>query len=318
MGKAPVIEVRDLKKIYRQGFFLKPVEVLKGISFTVYENEIYGFLGPNGAGKTTTIKILNTIVFPDGGEAKIFGRPLGDPESKKKTGFLPEHPYFYEYLTASEFLRFCGNLFGMKGEALEERIGSLLSLVGLEGKEDLQLRKFSKGMLQRIGIAQALINDPSLVILDEPMSGLDPIGRMEIRELIRSLKEKGKTVFFSSHIISDVELLAERVCILHMGEKVAEGKIHDLIGSRGVKYYEVDAKGVAGNVERLRELIGRRDFSFIMRNGIVQVRVPEEEDVDLVIDAVRELGGRVVGVIPARVNLEEIFVQRLGGEENAG
>jgi len=312
MANGNVIEVESLKKVYKTGFFLKPTEVLKGISFTVKENEVYGFLGPNGAGKTTTIKVLNTIVFPDGGSVKIFGEPLGGKKIKNKIGFLPEQPYFYEYLTAFEFLKFCGNLFGLTGKELERRIFELLKLVGLDGKEGLQLRKFSKGMLQRIGIAQALINDPELVILDEPMSGLDPIGRMEIRELIRGLKEKGKTIFFSSHIISDVELLADRVCILHKGKKMAEGRIGELIGGRGIKYYEIDVKGVIGKMEEFIRLLGSKISSVVVRDEIVQLRVSEEDDIEFVIDVARELRGRIVCIVPARVNLEEIFVEKLG------
>lgn len=310
MGEA--IRVSELKKVYRSGFFLKPFIALSGVSFSVDENELYGFLGPNGAGKTTTIKILNSIIYPTDGEVKIFGEPLDNVQLKGRVGYLPEQPYFYEYLTAWEFLMFCGNLFGINKEEREKRAEDLLDTVGLNDAVDLQLRKFSKGMLQRIGLAQALINDPELVVLDEPMSGLDPIGRLEIRELIRDLKKRGKTVFFSSHIISDVELLADRVCILHKGEKVAEGKVGDLLGGEAIKYYEICIKGV----ERSKELIAALDGSIVthfFRENILVFHVPSELDVNRAVDAVRDAKGNITAIIPVRINLEELFMEKVGG-----
>jgi ABC-2 type transport system ATP-binding protein len=314
MEQSPVIKVEKLTKVYRTGFMMKPFSALNGISFKVDRNELYGFLGPNGAGKTTTIKVLNSVVFPTEGKVELFGDPLASVD-RGRIGFLPEHPYFYEYLTAREFLYFCGSLFGMRREMVERKVEELLKTVGLKKSRDTQLRKFSKGMLQRIGLAQALINDPELVILDEPMSGLDPIGRMEIRELIRDLKSRGKTVFFSSHIISDVELLADRVCILNEGEKVADGAIPELLGEGVVKYYEFDIRGV-GDPGEMRDALGDICLSMTVRDDSVTVRVPGDEYIDRTVDVVRACGGRLKAVIPVRVNLEELFVDIIGENEH--
>lgn len=310
-----IIRVEKLRKVYRTGFFLKPIEVLKGLSFAVRKNEIYGFLGPNGAGKTTTIKILNSIVHPTGGEVAIFREPITGVKNKGRIGYMPEQPYFYEYLTAREFLLFCGNLFGFKKSDLSGKISSLLSLVGLSGAAGTQLRKFSKGMLQRIGIAQSLINDPELVLLDEPMSGLDPIGRLEIRELIRNLKRQGKTVFFSSHIISDVELLSDRVCILNRGVKMAEGRIEELIGTRAIKYFEFDVKNIDDGPKLLEEL-GTTCVGHFTRGNVQVLRIASEEFIDGAVDSIKAHGGKITGIIPARVNLEELFMEKISEPES--
>lgn len=304
------INVRGLRKIYKTGFFLKPITALEDISFSVKSNEIYGFLGPNGAGKTTTIKILNSIVFPTEGEVELFGEKLGGVKNKYRIGYLPEQPYFYEYLSAEEFLSFCGNLFGLKKRDIQEKIEKLLPLVGLAKSRKLQLRKFSKGMMQRIGIAQALINDPNLVILDEPMSGLDPIGRMEIRELIRNLKGKGKTIFFSSHIISDVELLADRVCILDRGTKIAEGNIEELIGNMAIKYYEINVKDLEDAPSLAKEL-GQALIGHYPRGSLQVMRIYPEDAINGAIDTIRSHGGMITGIIPVRVNLEELFMKKI-------
>ncbi|MDH5725123.1 MAG: ABC transporter ATP-binding protein, partial [Nitrospira sp.] len=224
-----IITVHHLSKIFKVGFWGRRVTAVDELSLDVQRGEIYGFLGPNGAGKTTTIKMLMGLIYPSQGTAHLFGQPVGDRAAKAKVGFLPESPYFYDYLTSREFLRFYGHLFGLLGSMLEKRIDELLELVGMVHARDLQLRKFSKGMLQRVGIAQALINDPELVILDEPMSGLDPIGRKEVRDLIVRLKESGKTVMFSSHILHDAELLCDRVAMIMKGKLVACGLVSELI-----------------------------------------------------------------------------------------
>ena len=208
------------------------IEAVHGIDLTVPVGQITAIIGPNGAGKTTTIKMLMGLIYPTSGQARIFGHPVGDPAAKAKLGFLPESPYFYDYLTSREFLSFYGHLFGLWGAALNKRVDELLDLVGMTHARDLQLRKFSKGMLQRVGIAQALINDPELVVLDEPMSGLDPIGRKEVRDLIFRLKESGKTVLFSSHILHDAELLCDRVAILRRGTVVRTGRVTELAGEK--------------------------------------------------------------------------------------
>ncbi len=229
-----VVAVEGVSKSYPTGFWRRRVQVLSDLSFTVARNEIVGFLGPNGAGKTTTIKILNRLAFPDSGRITVFGEEVGRrPETRRRIGFMPEHPYFYEYLTGSEFLSLCGHLNGMGRSEIGERSAEMLSRVGISDAGGTAIRKYSKGMMQRLGLAQALLHDPELVILDEPMSGLDPMGRMEVRNLIREMKSSGKTVFFSSHIISDVEALCDRVIMLHRGRKVAEGTVEELVGRRG-------------------------------------------------------------------------------------
>ncbi len=312
MGSVPVIRVENLQKSYRTGFLMKPFVALKGVTFEVGKNELYGFLGPNGAGKTTTIKILNSVVFPTAGLAELWGKPIG-LATKSRIGFLPEHPYFYDYLTAREFILFCASLFGFSKKSVEGKAEELLDRVGLSKAKDVQLRKFSKGMLQRLGLAQALVNDPDLVILDEPMSGLDPIGRVEIRELIRELKSRGKTVFFSSHIISDVELLADRVCILNEGSKVAEGSIKELLGKGVVKYFEVDVRGILDG-ESLKNELGSSCISMTVREDMLIIRLSGEEHVDRAVDLIRARGGMLKAVVPVRVDLEELFMGIVEGD----
>ncbi len=226
------VEIQNLKKVYKTGVGQKKIGALDGISLSVVQGEVFGFLGPNGAGKTTTIKILVGLMLPTSGTAKLFGEACDNTEVRSKIGFLAESPYFYEYLTAEEFLAFYGQLFDLSKSEIKQRSAALLKQVGLDSSANVQLRKFSKGMLQRIGIAQALINDPELVILDEPMSGLDPIGRKEMRELILGLKAQGKTIFFSSHIIHDVEVICDRVSILAHGKLVALGRIDEITNEK--------------------------------------------------------------------------------------
>jgi ABC-2 type transport system ATP-binding protein len=224
-----VIMTGQLTKVYDLGLGQAPFKALEGLDLTVQEGEIFGFLGPNGAGKTTTIKILMGLIHPTSGMATLLGCPINNIQTRSKIGFLPESSHFYEYLTASEILTFYGRLFDIPKETIKERTLALLKQVGLESAAHLQLRKFSKGMLQRIGIAQALINDPELIILDEPMSGLDPIGRKEMRELILNLKTQGKTVFFSSHITHDIEMICDRVGILVGGRLLRIGGLSELL-----------------------------------------------------------------------------------------
>jgi len=224
-----VIEIEHLRKDFQVGFWGRESVAISDINLSVQEGEIFGFLGPNGAGKTTTIKILMGLIHPTAGTAKLLGQPVGNIKAKSKIGFLPESSHFYEYLTAMEALTFYGGLFGLSKNRLKERIPTLLKQVGLVSSAHLQLRKFSKGMLQRMGIAQSLINDPELIILDEPMSGLDPIGRKEMRELILGLKAQGKTVFFSSHITHDVEMICDRVGILVGGRLLRMGGLAEIL-----------------------------------------------------------------------------------------
>ena len=213
------IEILGLEKNYLVGFFhRRPKLALRPLHLTVEEGEVFGFLGPNGAGKTTTLKLLMGLVFPTAGTARILSMDLDDPRVKAQIGFLPEQPYFYDYLTAQELLEYYAQLSGVPGNQRSHRVEQMLGRVGLKDAARVQLRKFSKGMLQRVGLAQAILHDPKLVFLDEPMSGLDPMGRREVRELIQQLRSEGKTVFFSTHILSDAEALCDRVAVIHQGE----------------------------------------------------------------------------------------------------
>ena len=226
-----VMAIEGLAKTFSIGFFRKKVEAVKGLDFSVQEGEIFGLLGPNGAGKTTTLKVLMGLIRPSRGRVSIFGVDGARPDARSKVGFLPENPYFHEYLNPRELLDFYGRLYGMKKSRIAERREELLVKVGLEDAAKRPLRKFSKGMLQRIGLAQAMLPDPELLILDEPMSGLDPLGRKFVADLLADLNARGKTIVFSSHILSDVERLCRRVVILNKGVKVAEGTLEELVGA---------------------------------------------------------------------------------------
>src|SRR6187399_3329642 len=229
----PALATYELTKDFAVGFWRKrPYRALERLTLDVEAGEVFGFLGPNGAGKTTALKLLMQLVFPTSGRAEILGRPLGDLDVRRRIGFLPENPYFYDYLTAEELLGYFAALFGYRGAERRARASRLLDEVGIGAERRLQLRKFSKGMLQRVGIAQALVNDPELVILDEPMSGLDPLGRRDVRSLILRLRDRGCTVFFSSHVLSDAEALCSRVAILAKGKLVAAGRLSDLVDFR--------------------------------------------------------------------------------------
>jgi len=248
------IEIDNLTKSYPVGFWKKQFRpALKGLSLSVERGETFGFIGPNGAGKTTTLKLLMGIIFPTAGSAHILGKDIADAEIKKKIGFLPEQPYFYDYLNPSELLDYYASLSGVSATERKKRIPELLERVGLADSARKQLRKFSKGMLQRVGIAQAIIHDPEVIFLDEPMSGLDPIGRHEIREMIQGLKDAGKTIFFSTHILSDVEALCDRVAVVHKGELRGIGVMNELRSSTGGKT-EVIWEG-SGSVPRVAQLL---------------------------------------------------------------
>jgi ABC-2 type transport system ATP-binding protein len=226
---APILEIDNLYKTFHIGFFRKRIDAVRGVSLTVNKGEIFGLLGPNGAGKTTLIKTMMGLIRPTKGTIRIFGNDAQRPSSRKKLGYLPENPYFHEYLTPKELLDFYGRLSGMKPVHIKPERDKLIEQVGLEEAADRQLRKFSKGMLQRIGLAQALLSKPAFLVLDEPMSGLDPIGRKFVADLIAKLNANGTTIMFSSHILSDVERLCNRVTILNKGIKVAEGSLKDLL-----------------------------------------------------------------------------------------
>jgi ABC-2 type transport system ATP-binding protein len=296
-----VLALENVRKTFKTGFIPKTKEILKGISFTVGEGEIFGYLGPNGAGKTSTIKCVLGLLFPDSGKIELFGRPHLDPGAKKKLGFLPENPYFYDYLSGEEFLDFYAQLFGIAKPVRRERIGTLLDRVGMKKAAGLQLRKFSRGMLQRIGLAQALINEPSFVILDEPLGGLDPIGRKEIRDIILRLRDEGKTVVLSSHILQDIEMICDRVAIIVAGRILSQGRLSDLISEK-VLFTEVAISGLGAE-----EIAGLGE-SVSAQAGSVLLKIYEEKNVQAVLDLVRKKNGRIQSLIPRTQTLEDLFV----------
>lgn len=306
-----IVEIENLTKDYDVGFWRKrKVRALDGLSLTVQQGEIFGFLGANGAGKTTTLKLLMRLIFPTSGTARILGSDIADVSMHAQIGYLPENPYFYDYLTAIEFLNFCGELCGIPRNLREQRARELLTRVGLkETSWKTQLRKFSKGMLQRVGLAQALINDPQIVFLDEPMSGLDPIGRREVRDLIASLRDDGKTVFMCSHILSDIEVLCDRVAILKGGRLAQIGALDELRQkATGGNVIEVIVGG--SDLKTLRsDLPDQERFKLNSTPAGLRIEVADEKDVDLVIAALRKSDGTLISVQPVRQSLEELFLE---------
>jgi ABC-2 type transport system ATP-binding protein len=296
------IEITGLAKSFRVGFLGREKRcVLRGLDLAVYQNEIFGYLGPNGAGKTTSLKILMGLLRPDRGAARILGEPLASPSWRHRIGFLPEHPYLYDYLTAAEYLDYAGRLFGIPARVRSERARDLLHLLGLSRSAHLPLRRFSKGMTQRVGIAQALINDPELVFLDEPMSGLDPIGRHIVRGLIVDLKSRGKTVFFSTHILSDAETLCDRVALLRSGELLKVGRLDEILAV-DVTHMEVLVTGVAGAaLDRLPGVLRRHPVGERWRLEVA------EGELGSVVRAIEGAGGRIRSVQPVRQSLEDYF-----------
>jgi ABC-2 type transport system ATP-binding protein len=307
-----VVEIDNLTKDYEIGFWRRrKVRALDGLSLSVNQGEIFGFLGANGAGKTTTLKLLMRLIFPTNGSARILDHDIADVSMHSRIGYLPENPYFYDYLTALEFLNFCGRIFGFSKTDRNSRAKDLLSQVKLdESKWKTQLRKFSKGMLQRVGLAQALINDPEVVFLDEPMSGLDPIGRREVRDLIAALRQEGKTVFMCSHILSDIEVLCDRVAILKGGRLAQVGYLDELRQQVvGRNLVEVIISGIDALALR-PHLPSDNDFLITSTPAGLRVELAGEEDVDSVIAALRQAGGKLVSVQPLRQSLEELFLNQ--------
>ena len=300
------IEIDNLTKDYETGFWRKrKTRALDGLSLTVESGQIFGFLGANGAGKTTTLKILMRLIYPTTGTARIFNRDIADVAMHQRIGYLPENPYFYDYLTAREFLDYCGELFGLDRTRRARRTEEMLTRVNLDRKSwDRQMRKFSKGMLQRVGLAQALVNDPEIVFLDEPMSGLDPIGRREVRDLIAALKQDGKTVFMCSHILSDIEVLCDRVAILKQGRLAKLGSLAEL---RTGKTSAVEVMAAGADADALTRQLGR-DANVTVTAGGLRIEVADEQQVDAVIAALRQAGGKLVSVQPVQMSLEELFL----------
>ncbi len=301
-----LIEVRDLRKTFRIGFFGRRVEAVKGVSFEVRRGEIFGFLGPNGAGKTTTIKMLTGLIKPTGGEAFLFGARVPSAEARRRIGFLPENPYVYPYLTPREFVTLCGRLSGLSGTRLADRTTSMLTKVGIAYAADRPVRRLSKGMLQRTGLAASLVSDPELLILDEPMSGLDPVGRKEVRDIILEERASGRTIFFSTHILSDVEMMCDRVTILREGKVVVSGALRKLL--RGdVLRTDVTLAGMSEALQSSLEASGHRVHA---RADVMVVEVEGEKQVGDVLRAALEAGAQVIEVSPRRETLEDLFLRR--------
>jgi ABC-2 type transport system ATP-binding protein len=300
----PVIEIRGLTKQYPVPLKREAVNAVDNLNLTVEEGEIFGFLGPNGAGKTTTIKTLLGLIYPTAGEAWVLGAPAGDISVKHQIAYLPESPYFYEHLTAREVVRFYAQLFGMAGAEAARRADELLDLVGLQADSRKSLRQFSKGMLQRVGIAQSLINNPKLLFYDEPTSGLDPIAHRDIRDLILRLKEQGKTIFLSSHQLSDVEMVCDRVSIIHRGVLRKLGRVEDLIAGGQV---EIVATGLHnGLAEKIRAAAPQTEF---VDSKTIITQPDDDAAVARIVDLIRGGQGHIVSITPKRRTLEDIFVE---------
>ena len=300
----PVIQTWNLGKVYRTGFWLnQKIKSLHNFSITVYRGETFGLLGPNGAGKTTLLKTLLGIVRPTSGKAELLGKPIGDRRVKQRIGYLPENAYLYDYLTAWEFLEFTAGLFQIPGSMRRKKIDRLLDVVGLAKStaRKKKLKQYSKGMLQRVGMAQALINDPDIVFLDEPMSGLDPMGRYRMREIILSLKQQGKTIFFNSHILADVEQICDRIALLALGELICEGSLGRLLGED--RDYQVIVKG--GDSQALTPWISNLTWEHNCWHGQLKGE-PEKFLAHL-----RKIDARLISIHLARLSLEEFFMQQL-------
>lgn len=303
------IETEGLTKDYLVGFWRpRPYRALDALTLSIGTGEVFGFLGPNGAGKSTTLKLLMQLIYPTSGQARILGRPVGDAGVKQRIGFLAENPYFYDYLTAEEVLAYFARLFGFTGDDVRIRVARVLDEVGIASERRMRLRSFSKGMLQRVGLAQALINDPELVFLDEPMSGLDPIGRRQVRDLIMKLKQRGCTVFFSSHILADAEALCSRVAIMAQGRMVASGALSE-IAEFELKGWELVASGVSGELHA--ELEKRARSITRVAEGRYMIDLAADTPPEQIMTALVSNGARVVSLQPVRETLEDYFIRQV-------
>ena len=306
MASDVVLEVDRLAKTFKKPFSGKKVEAVRGISLKVTRGQIFGFLGPNGAGKTTTIKMLTGLIAPTSGRATILGKDVPSPEAMGSVGFLPENPYVYPYLTPREFVSLCGRLNGMGGAKLQKATALVLERVGIAYAMDRPVRNLSKGMLQRTGLAAALVHDPELLILDEPMSGLDPVGRKEVRDLIVEEAHAKKTVFFSSHILSDVEMLCDAVCILRKGEVVVSGTISELV-DKGVRRSEITISAPPSDLAAELEALSERTQRV---GSTIVAEVQGDDALRKVLERVLASGARIEAVTPKRETLEDIFVRK--------
>ncbi len=306
-----VIRAKGLRKTFHTGFLMRPVEALRGVDLEVREGEIFGFIGPNGAGKTTTIKILTGLILATRGEAWIHGVPIQDPQCRRGLGFLPEGTYFHEYLTGREFLEFHGRLLGMPRRERREQIPALLERVGIPDAADLRIRRYSKGMRQRVGLAQALMGDPRLLILDEPMSGLDPIGRKDVRELMLSLRDDGKTIFFTSHILADAEVICDQVAIILDGRITQQGYLDQLLGQE-LEGVDLVVEGID---ESLYESLRAGARRAVVQGGRFMFELDDEAAAEKALDRVRDAGGKIRSLVPRRRSLEDLLVKGMHQEE---
>ncbi len=305
----PAISIDDLTKDYAVGFWRKrPYRALDRLSLAIEQGEVFGFLGPNGAGKTTTLKLLMQLIFPTSGRAEILGQPVGHVATRQRIGYLPENPYFYDNLTAEELLEYFCQLFGYDAADRKKRVAASLDRVGIGAERRLQLRKFSKGMVQRVGIAQALINDPEVVFLDEPMSGLDPLGRREVRNLILQLRDQGRTVFFSSHILADAEALCSRVAVVAGGRLVAAGRLNEILAFE-VRGWELVVADVTPDMLKSLAPIARRTTE--ISAGRYAVELSLDSPPDRVLADLAAMGAKPVSLNPIRETLEDFFVRRV-------
>jgi len=304
------IQIKSLTKIYKKTFF-SSIKAVDNLTLNVRKGEIFGFLGPNGAGKTTTLKMLTGIIFPTAGTIHILDKDVSDPTVKKRIGFLPETPNFYNHLTGSELLDFYAELFHLSRQYIRDRKKKILEMVGLSDAANKKIGSYSKGMLQRIGIAQALLNDPEIILLDEPLAGLDPIGRKDIKETIYELKKQGKTIFFSTHILPDIEMVCDRVAILISGRLAVVDELHNLLGKKFQTFEivfrlpDVDCKKVFPD----------KECSF--DKGLFTVLSEGEEDSEVIQKKIWENGGKVLQVVPQVKTLEEYFTEVVGKENES-
>jgi ABC-2 type transport system ATP-binding protein len=301
-----ILEVENLHKTFRIGFFRKRIEAVRGVGFSVKRGEIFGFVGPNGAGKTTSIKMMLQLIYPDRGSVKIFGTPTGDPAARARLGYLPENPYIYTYLRPLEFLDLCGQLTRLDAATRRRRSHELVERLGLSHALDRPVGRFSKGMMQRLGVCQALLHEPELLILDEPFSGLDPIGRKDIRDILLEQKAAGKTLLFTSHVLSDVELLCTRVAIVQRGALVAQGELRDLL-RQDIRSVEIELTQVS---PELRGLLEQQAARVRVLDRHVTVVLDGDAQVPDVLKLAIERGAQVNAVIPHRETLEDLFVRQ--------
>ena len=301
-----VLEIRDLHKTFHLGFLRKRVDAVRGIDFDVQPGEIFGFVGPNGAGKTTTIKMVLQLIYPTRGTIQLFGNPAGDPKARQRLGYLPENPYIYTYLKPLEFLDLCGQLTGLDARTRRRRAEELLHKLSLGHTIDRPIGKFSKGMMQRMGVCQALLHEPEMLILDEPFSGLDPIGRKDIRDILLEQRRQGRTLVLTSHVLSDVEMLADRVGIINRGQMTAYGTLTELLRPE-VRRVEVELADVS---QALRDKLDGVAMEINELHQRIVVIVEGDERVPEVLQLALQGDAKVLAIVPHRETLEDLFVRK--------